>query len=381
MRGPHHPRPTRFFVWVAVVVVSILVAGTLALVVTRGNASDPSAANSTPLAARATKIDARSFLATYVSGGRVVRRDQGGDTVSEGQAYALLIALGAEDRATFDSVWRWTSKNLRRDDGLLSWRWQNGAVVDPSSAADADLDTARALVQGGKVFHNPSYTRAGTTLGKAILDHETVKTTAGLVLVAGQWATNAPYAFNPSYVSPVATRLLDQASKDPRWTQVDRGSRAALAQLTHGGKLPPDWAQVDPDGMARPVASPGGQPVQYSYDAARTVLRHAESCDRIDQTLARNISQVVARSGRPPVAAYDLAGSPQSSNTSPLVTISQAAGAAAADEDQQAISEIRRAGDQQQQAPTYYGDAWTVLGPMLLTNPALGGCPTLKDVR
>lgn len=381
MRSRSTPRPTRLLVWIGVAVVSILVAGVLAVAVTRHGTGSSPGAESTPLAARSTKIDARSFLKTYVTGGRVVRRDQGGDTVSEGQAYALLIALGAKDQAAFDSLWRWTSQHLRRSDGLLSWRWQNGAVVDPSSAADADLDTARALVLGGKAFGNPSYTRAGVALGKAILDHETVTTPAGLVLVAGQWATNAPYAFNPSYISPVATRLLDTASKDPRWSQVDRGSRAALAQLTQGGRLPPDWAQIDPDGKARPVAGPGGQPVQYSYDAARTVLRHAESCERSDHAIARDIAQIVARSGRPPVAAYDVAGSPQTTNTSPLVTIAQAAGAAAAHQDRQAISEIRRAGDQQQQSPTYYGDAWTVLGPMLLTDPALGGCPSLEDAR
>ena len=40
--------------------------------------------------------DARAadrFLAGYVTGdGRVIRRDQGGDIVSEGQAYGMLIA-------------------------------------------------------------------------------------------------------------------------------------------------------------------------------------------------------------------------------------------------------------------------------------------------
>lgn len=381
MTGPDPRRLPRTLLWVGVALVSVLVAGLLAVAVTRPDASGPGAAGSTPLAARTTEIDAREFLDTYVEDGRVVRKDQGGDTVSEGQAYAMLIALGAEDRTRFDAVWRWTRENLGRDDGLVSWRWQDGAVVDPSSAADADLDIARALVRAGSVFDHPAYTSAGVTLGRAILDHETVETPAGLVLVAGQWATDAPYSFNPSYVSPVATAVLAKASRDPRWAQVDRGSRAALEALTAGGKLPPDWAQIDADGTVRAVGGPGGQPVQYSYDAARTVLRLAESCDQKDRALAVGTSQVVARDGKPPVAAYDLAGSPQTDVSSPLAYVAQAAGLAADGQDRQAVTQISRAGDQQQQSPTYYGDAWTVLGPMLLTDPHLGGCPLLEDTR
>src|SRR5687768_9451710 len=66
----------------------------------------------------------RAFLDTYVEpDGRVVRRDEGGDTVSEGQAYALLIAVALGDRQRFEAVWSWTRDHLRRPDGLLSWRW------------------------------------------------------------------------------------------------------------------------------------------------------------------------------------------------------------------------------------------------------------------
>lgn len=373
--------PSRHLVlWLGVTVVSVLVAGLLSVAVTRGEAG-PAEQPSAPLAARATTIDARAFLDTYVEAGRVVRTDQGGDTVSEGQAYGMLIALGAGDRRMFDELWRWTQDNLGRDDGLLSWRWQDGAVIDPSSAADADLDIARALVQAGEAFDEPAYTDAGVELGRAILDHETVSAPGGLVLVAGQWATDAPYSFNPSYVSPVATDVLARASDDPRWTQVEQGSRAAIDALTRDGQLPPDWAQLDEDGTVRPVAGPGGQPVQYSYDAARTALRHAESCNRLDRRLASDITEVVSRAGRPAVATYDLAGSPQTDVSSPLVTVAQASGLAAAGQDDKAIDQIRRAGEQQQQSPTYYGDAWTVLGPMLLTDRTLGGCPLLEDSR
>src|SRR5665213_3634964 len=48
---------------------------------------------------------------------------------SEGQGYALLLALAANDRPTFDRVWAWTRTNLKRDgDALLAWKWKPDAA-------------------------------------------------------------------------------------------------------------------------------------------------------------------------------------------------------------------------------------------------------------
>src|SRR5262245_23564514 len=79
----------------------------------------------------------RAFLDEYVEpDGRVVRRDEGGDVVSEGQAYGMLIAVAIGDETRFRSIWGWTKAHLRRTDGLLAWRWADGSVTDVNSAAD-----------------------------------------------------------------------------------------------------------------------------------------------------------------------------------------------------------------------------------------------------
>ena len=97
-----------------------------------------------------------AFLDEYVEGdGRVVRRDEGGDVVSEGQAYGMLIAVAVEDETRFRAIWDWTKANMSRPDGLLSWRWADGQVTDANSASDADLDAARALVLAGRRFDAP----------------------------------------------------------------------------------------------------------------------------------------------------------------------------------------------------------------------------------
>ncbi|HEX2027910.1 MAG TPA: glycosyl hydrolase family 8, partial [Nitriliruptorales bacterium] len=136
------------------------------------------------------------FLDTYVDAdGRVVRHDQGGDTVSEGQAYALLGAVAVGDRDRFERIWRWTRTHLeRRSDGLLASHWEDGRVVDPQPAADADLDTARALLLAARRFPNErSYHRQAIEVAAAILEQETVDVAGRPVLVAGPWAsTDAP---------------------------------------------------------------------------------------------------------------------------------------------------------------------------------------------
>ncbi len=119
---------------VALGVLAVLVVVLAATLDTRGGtapgATAPPFSSSRPTPAPPaeprtyTAVEAgRAFLAGYVDDdGRVVRTDQGGDTVSEGQAYAMLVAVGLGDADTFDAVWTWTRENLQRRDGLLSWR-------------------------------------------------------------------------------------------------------------------------------------------------------------------------------------------------------------------------------------------------------------------
>src|SRR6266545_2779995 len=119
-----------------------------------------------PSAEELARVAADRFLDHYMEpDGRVVRRDQGGDTVSEGQAYAMLITVATGDRARFARVWTWTAQHLQRPDGLLSWHWADGHVVDPEAAADADLDAARALVFAAERFDEPSYLDQAQRIG------------------------------------------------------------------------------------------------------------------------------------------------------------------------------------------------------------------------
>ena len=92
--------------------------------------------------------------------------DQGGDTVGEGQAYGMLMAAAIGDSRRFDTIWDWTQNNLQRPDGLISFLWRDGHVVDPQAASDADLDASRALLVAACRFHRPALRQEALALGE-----------------------------------------------------------------------------------------------------------------------------------------------------------------------------------------------------------------------
>ncbi|WJX99592.1 glycosyl hydrolase family 8 [Curtobacterium sp. 458] len=316
-----------------------------------------------------------AFLDRYVEDGRVVRKDQGGDTVSEGQAYGLLIAYAAGDRSTFDDVWRWTARHLLTDDDLLAWRWTTkGGVADEQSASDADLDAARALVLAGKAWDEPRYTAAGKRIASAILEHETVETDAGRILLAGPWADQEPYRYDASYASPAAYRILARATGDDRWNELETGSRAVTASLLRATDLPSDWSQVHADGRVEPMpASADDGRVLYGYDAMRLPLRYAEACTSADRKLAGSIAPTLRRTTQL-AAQLDLGGTAVTGDTNALAYAARAAAEHAAGSTSAARADLERADRTAATTPTYYGDAWAALGATMLTSDVLGGC-------
>ncbi|MHA7239353.1 glycosyl hydrolase family 8 [Arthrobacter sp. TMS1-12-1] len=359
----------------ATVIVALWATGTL-----RFGGTPPPAPEDGPAAEDTLTPEEASadFLDEWVDDdGRVVRRDQGGDTVSEGQAYGLLLALGAGDEARLDAIWGWTESNLVRSDGLLAWRWQDGRIVDDEPAADADVDAARALVLAGARFDRPDLTEAGNRLADAVMESMTAQTPLGRVLLPGTWAAGGPdHHYNPSYASPVSFVVLAESTGDARWTELATGGTAVTEALLRTSPLPPDWAQITATGEVNAMAGAagGGEDVRYSYDAARVALRFAESCLEADRRLAAQLLEPLDREDRLP-AALDLGGTALNPDEHPLAYLARAAAAASADDQAQASEDIERAGRVAQQYGTYYGAAWNALGRLMLETDTLGGCP------
>jgi endo-1,4-beta-D-glucanase Y len=257
--------------------------------------------------------------------GQVVVPEQGGGTISEAQAYALLRAVLANDEPTFGRVYTWTYQNLSRvrahGDSLLAWRWgrlSDGSfgVLDANSAADADLDYALALILAARKGWTapssvPDFRQEARRVQADILAQEVVALPGGeLLLTPGNWHEPAPpYLLNPSYFSPAAYRLFAQAGPGKKqsavgvpiqdspsspspmrgegrgnsnpeavWGRLHQFTYKVLAQLNQGlGSqtgvgLFPDWCQVDADGRFAPAP---GHDTDFGWEAVRLTFRLA----------------------------------------------------------------------------------------------------------
>jgi len=322
---------------------------------------------------------AHDFLDRYVDpDGRVVRRDQGGDTVSEGQAYALLLAVAVNDRARFDLVWDWTRDELQRRDGLLSWHWRDGRVTDPEPAADADVDAAHALLIAADRFDEPRYAREALRIARAIRRLETAETPAGPVLVAGPWAAGRTLTVNPGYFDPLAFGRLGTLTGDAAWWgELTEGGYAVVDDLAEDHRFPPDWAVVI-DGDAMPIPAPGssGGSARYGLDAARLPVRFAAACDPRARHRAAALWPTLSDVA-PSMHAQtsDLSGRPVTRVRHALAAVAAAASAAAAGDRDRVGPLLDAATALDRRTPSYYGAAWVALGRVLLETELLGGCP------
>lgn len=326
-------------------------------------------------------VSADRFLDTYMDGdGRIVRRDQGGDTVSEGQAYGMLVAAALSDRERFEKIWKWSKDNLRQESKLFAWKWEDGRIVDPQPASDADLDMARALSVAATRLNEPRYAEEAVELANAIVSQMVVVDgDQEPVLLAGPWANSAPFYINPSYHSPRAEQELARITGARVWNELRLSQREMIDELDgtpQDPRLPPDWALVQANGDAIPAVSPDRtQQPRYSWDAARTPIRLAESCDQADRDQAAQMWRVLNRSRQSKSAVeMSLSGDVQGRSLTALGSVAGAAGAKSAGDAIQMNNLLDLADRVDANQDTYYGSAWTALGRIMLTTDWLGRC-------
>lgn len=313
--------------------------------------------------------------------GRVVRWDQGGDTVSEGEAYAMLLSVAAGDHRHFDAAWSWTRAHLLQPDGLLAWHWANGSITSSESAADADVDTAYALELAATRWHDPADKAAAAAMAAAIAANETVGTPSGPVLVGGPWAVGPPAYVNPSYASPwelaALGRLPGQAQT---FGALASGTRALVGQVLGSGVLPPDWVQLT---AAAPVdvTPQSGSDDRYGFDAVRVPIRWAASCNASERKAAASMWPVLGPAALRGRATVDLGlrrGETEERGAvkSPVGLVAAAASGWAAGRRDDALALLSRAEDLDRAHPTYYSSAWVALGRVFLETGRLGTCPS-----
>jgi endoglucanase len=314
-----------------------------------------------------------AFLDRYVDpDGRVVRRDEDGSTVSEGQAYGLLVAVAIDDEDRFERILAWQDEHLRRDDGLLAWHWDEGSL-DREVAPDADMDAVLALLVAAERFGEPAHRRRAAEMARAVDRRLVAEVDGELLLLPGEWAPGPPHTWNPSYVFPTALGALAEAlPRTGRWEQLRTSSYPLLARAMSGEVgLPPDWAEVGEDGDVRPVGL--AESPRFAYDAVRVPVRLAADCDERGRRLAAGLRPFFAAQD-PLAAEYDLDGTPRAEYGHPVMLVAAAAAEHAAGDEAAAVELLDRAQELDARHPTYYGAAWVALGRLLLTTEALQRC-------
>jgi endoglucanase len=337
-----------------------------------------------PAAPAATDADtaavdaAREFLDRYLQpSGRIARLDEGGDTVSEGQAYGMLVAVAVGEEQQLRQIWAWTDEHLQRDDGLLAWRWADGGIVDYQSAADGDVLAAAALALAGARFGDDDLIADARLINDAVHAHEVAAFGGSPVLIAGPWARSTR-TINPSYLATPAMSLLWETLGDQRWTPVAAWSRETLADLTAAPPhLPADWATVDAAGD-NPAArsSPDGDTPRYGYEAARAIVQSAVDCTGEGQAVAAQAWDFLGgeADGGTVAATYLLDGQRLGDEQHPVALVAAAAAAAASGEGDRAVELLDAADALDARSPSYFGAAWIALARLWLETDLLGGC-------
>jgi endoglucanase len=220
--------------------------------------------------------------------GRVIDWESDQRTTSEGQAYAMLRSVLANDPETFARTLNWAEVNLARkvggkqSDRLWTWKWGRmpqgqWGVLDGNFASDADIDACFSLILASKRWNKPEYLVLARQKLKDLWQFSTLEVKQQRYLLPGPevaFRQGETLIFNPSYFAPYAFRVFAQVDGDRDWLKLVASSYRVLedsATLSSVG-LPSDWVGFNLktqryESLKAPLLS------QYGFDASRVWWR------------------------------------------------------------------------------------------------------------
>ncbi len=208
--------------------------------------------------------------------GRII--DTGNNDVShtEGQGTAMLFAVFAYDRPSFDRIWRWTFTHLAREDGLFSWKWDpsdgRGPIPDPNNATDGDLLIAWSLLLAADLWQHAPYASAAERIILA-MEETVIERFAGRVLLLPAvegFRNRGVRVLNPSYCVFPALDLIAEHTQRQIWRDAYEGCLALVQSADFGEvRLPVDWIAMTPRGILTPAPD---WPTRFGYDAIRVPI-------------------------------------------------------------------------------------------------------------
>lgn len=243
--------------------------------------------------------------------GRIVDRENGLVSHSEGQGYGMLIAVASDDQPGFETLWSWTERQLMvRDDNLAAWKWdptKTPHVTDMNNATDGDLLIAWALLRAYRKWGIREYLRESQAIVGDIVRHATADSPLGKVLLPGVQGfaavdrSDGPVV-NLSYWIFPAIAELGEAMPDLRDLHLEQSGIAMLKRIaTSKEKLPSDWTSL---AGGNPEPADGFSPT-FGYNAVRIPLYLAWGPD-VDPKLLRSLGKPWSNEGEAGLAAVDV---------------------------------------------------------------------------
>ncbi len=160
---------------------------------------------------------------------------------------------------------RWTQANLANNDlgnQLPGWLWGHASdgswkLLDPHSAADADVWIAYTLIEAGRLWNVPAYADTGRKMMAQIAKAEVTNLPGfGPVLMPGPvgWQHDQTWTLNPCYMPVFVFQRLGKVDPAGPWTAIAQGvPRLLEASARHGFAM--DWVNYIPSDGFYP--SPG----------------------------------------------------------------------------------------------------------------------------
>ncbi len=211
--------------------------------------------------------------------GRIADSGNGGISHSESQGYGMIFATAHNDRKTFDALWAWTQKTLKRSDGLFSWKYVPSAdtpdarIPDRNNASDGDLLMCWALLRAARQWNDPTYTEAALRIADAMQRHVIVRDNEQTYLLPGVdgFKSDTSRVVNLSYWVFPALHALQEHTGDTVWQSLIMTGRSLIGSAQFGmHRLPTDWLETM--GELRPADK---FPPRFGYDAIRVPLNLA----------------------------------------------------------------------------------------------------------
>jgi endo-1,4-beta-D-glucanase Y len=210
---------------------------------------------------------------TFASGGKVIRPENGNDTVSEGIAYGMLLAVNFNDQTLFDSLYSYWKSHATAG-SLMTWCIPAGGgscSASGGSATDADEDAAYALLMADKAGWGGTYKADGAKMLNDIWTSDIDGGGTKLPKAGSNYGSPTGAITNASYFAPSFYRVFAAADSAHDWTGVAAASLSAVNGAISGSNgLIPAWCSSS---CTTAASNGAATDVDYQYDSHRIPMR------------------------------------------------------------------------------------------------------------